>query len=288
MNGALIIDKPRGITSHDAVQAVRRMLGLRRAGHLGTLDPLATGVLVVLLGAATRLATFYSNREKVYEAVIRLGFSTDTYDSTGSATSADQKSEIDEPNLKAILSEYLGTIEQQPPIFSAKKVLGVPAYRLARNGLSVTLKKTMVTIHELRLISYDGSFVRLHTRVSSGTYIRSLAHDIGQRVGVGAHLIELRRTAVGEFNFSQAITLDELQKQVVAGMVSIIPPERLLPEIPAVLLEESSALAVAHGINLEVRLNSPQIRLLQPSGRLLGIANRCEEGVYHPAVVFPG
>jgi len=214
MDGALVIDKPAGITSHAAVVAVRRLLSEPRVGHLGTLDPLASGVLVLLLGRATRLARFYLDRDKSYIGVIRLGFATTTYDREGQATSPDCAPALVESELRALFREFLGTRLQEPPPYSAKKISGVPAYRLARKGKLVTLQAAPVTIHELELLAVEGPLVRFRTRVSSGTYVRSLAHELGQRLQVGGHLTELRRTAVGEFDESMAVPLAVLQHEV--------------------------------------------------------------------------
>ncbi|MBI3896155.1 MAG: tRNA pseudouridine(55) synthase TruB [Acidobacteria bacterium] len=286
MDGAVVLDKPRGMTSHDAVVIVRRMLAEPRVGHLGTLDPLATGVLVLLLGTATRLAQFYGNREKEYEGVIRFGFSTDTFDGTGRPTSAQQAVALGEPQLRSLFQEFLGTRLQQPPPFSAKKVSGVPAYRLARKGRSAPLKAVPVTIHELRLLSVEGDLAQFRARVSAGTYIRSLAHELGQRLGTGAHLAELRRTAVGEFTLAQAVSLEQLQEQVHHETSWLIPLAELLPEIPAVALSNSTAEAASHGNDVQLDAEAPWIKLLDGAGRLLAIAERRKENWYHPLVVL--
>ena len=188
MDGALVLDKPAGITSHDAVVAVRRLLSESRIGHLGTLDPFATGVLVLLLGRATRLARYFEDRDKAYSGTIRFGFSTTTYDIEGSATSPDCNPVLTEGDLRTVFRDFLGRRLQEPPPYSAKKISGVRAYRLARRGEAVSLKAKSVVIHELELISVEGPYVRFRSRVSTGTYIRSLAHELGKRMGFGAHL----------------------------------------------------------------------------------------------------
>src|SRR5215467_4131180 len=197
-DGALVINKPPGKTSHDIVDAVRHLAGFRQIGHLGTLDPLATGVLVLLLGKATRLVQFYSGRRKRYTAGFRFGFSTDTYDSEGQAQGALSAPTLDRALLEKMAGDRIGIFRQMPPAFSAKKIHGRPAYELARKNQPVELKPVEVELFEYRLTEVQGSIARFVIECSSGTYIRSLAHEMGQRVGCGAHLAEICRTAVGE------------------------------------------------------------------------------------------
>src|SRR5277367_5165382 len=209
-SGALVVNKPQGKTSHDVVDAVRRLVGFRQIGHLGTLDPLATGVLVLLLGKATRLVRFYTGRRKRYTGGFRFGFATNTYDSEGIAQGPDTAPVLEREMLERLAAESLGRFEQMPPIFSAKKVHGRPAYELARNNEVVELKAASVEVYEYRLMELDSPTARFTIECSSGTYIRSLAHDLGQKLGCGAHLSEICRTAVGEFSLDQAMALDEL------------------------------------------------------------------------------
>jgi len=187
-DGALVIDKPQGKTSHDVVDAVRHLAGFRQIGHLGTLDPLATGVLVLLLGRATRLVQFYSGRRKRYTAGFRFGFATDTYDSDGQAQGSDAAPTLDRAVLEKLASDSVGRFQQIPPAFSAKKIKGRPAYELARKNEPVELKSVEVELFEFRLKEIDGSIARFVIECSSGTYIRSLAHEMGQKLGCGAHL----------------------------------------------------------------------------------------------------
>ena len=210
MNGVLIIDKPAGLTSHDVVNRVRRILGERSVGHLGTLDPMATGVLPLVTGNLTRLAQFYTSSEKSYEGAIRFGFSTDTYDAQGDATCEAQPVMLDSAQLEAHAARFRGVIEQTPPPFSAKKIHGVPAYKLARKQKEVVLKPVQVEIKEFTILAAEGESARFRARVASGTYMRSIAHDLGQALGCGAHLESLRRTAVAEFTIDDAHTLDAL------------------------------------------------------------------------------
>src|SRR5712671_7241612 len=213
MNGVLIIDKPAGFTSHDVVNRVRHILGQRSVGHLGTLDPLATGVLPLVTGSLTRLAQFYTASEKTYEGVIRFGFATNTYDADGDPIGEPQSASPALDELQKLATQFLGFIEQVPPPFSAKKINGVPAYKLARRQQNVVLKPVQVEIKEFAILSAEADRAHFRARVASGTYMRSVAHEMGQRLGSGAHLESLRRTAVAEFDIAQAHTLEEIEDQ---------------------------------------------------------------------------
>ena len=285
IHGALVIDKPAQITSHDAVVAVRRLLGEKRIGHLGTLDPFATGVLVLLIGQATRLARFYREREKTYRGIIRFGYATDTMDRTGRPVSADTNPVLDQDAVRRSFSDFIGSYEQRPPIFSAKKVSGVPAHRLARKGKTVDLARVPVHIHRLDLLWLEGPRAGFEARVSSGTYIRSLVNDLGERLGIGAHVEELRRTSVGEFGEQQSISLAQLEERLRAGASAIITMEELLAEFPAVALNDSEAARVAHGNDIDLQSESDRVRLLNPAAQLIGIAERVAGSQFHPVVV---
>src|SRR5215470_2088272 len=213
--GALVIDKPKGRTSHDIVDAVRHLAGFRQIGHLGTLDPLATGVLVLLLGRATRLVRFYAGRRKRYTAGFRFGFATDTYDSDGDPLGPDVAPSLESDLLEKLAFERIGRFEQVPPAFSAKKIHGRPAYELARKKQAVDLKAVEVELFEYRLAGIEGSLARFVVECSSGTYIRSLAHEMGQLLGCGAHLSEITRTAVGEFSWNRQSSEKSSQKRPV-------------------------------------------------------------------------
>ena len=210
MNGVLIIDKPAGLTSHDVVNRVRRLLNQRSVGHLGTLDPMATGVLPLVIGNFTRLAQFYVSSEKTYEGAVRFGFCTDTYDAEGEPTTEPNQIHLRQEDLEPALAKFRGVIEQVPPPFSAKKIKGIPAYKLARKQKEVKLAPVQVEIKELEVLGVDIDRMRFRARVASGTYMRSVAHDLGQILGCGAHLESLRRTAVAEFTENDAHTLEEL------------------------------------------------------------------------------
>src|SRR5215831_10455828 len=210
MNGVLIIDKPAGLTSHDVVNRVRRLLNQRSVGHLGTLDPMATGVLPLVIGNFTRLAQFYVSSEKTYEGTVRFGFCTDTYDAEGEPTTEPKTVRLSREELEPAIGKFRGVIEQVPPPFSAKKIKGVPAYKLARKQKEVKLAPVQVEIKELKVLGVDTDRMRFRARVTSGTYMRSVAHDLGQVMGSGAHLESLRRTGFAEFTEDDAHTLEEL------------------------------------------------------------------------------
>jgi tRNA pseudouridine55 synthase len=211
MNGVVILDKPAGWTSHDVVNRMRRILGQRSIGHLGTLDPLATGVLPLVTGSLTRLAQFYIASEKTYEGIIRFGFATNTYDADGEPVGEPHSVTSTLEELQKLSAQFLGLIQQVPPPFSAKKINGVPAYKLARKQQEVILKAVEVEIKEFIILSVEADRAHFRARVASGTYMRSVAHEMGQRLGCGAHLESLRRTAVAEFDITQAHTIEEIE-----------------------------------------------------------------------------
>jgi tRNA pseudouridine55 synthase len=214
MNGVIILDKPAGWTSHDVVNRMRRILGQRSIGHLGTLDPLATGVLPLVTGSLTRLAQFYISSEKTYEGVIRFGFATNTYDADGDPIGEPLSVNLTLDGLQKTAAQFVGLIQQVPPPFSAKKIHGVPAYKLARKQQEVVLKPVEVEIKEFVILSVEADRAHFRARVSSGTYMRSVAHEMGQRLGLGAHLETLRRTAVAEFDIAQAHTLASIEARI--------------------------------------------------------------------------
>src|SRR5215472_17279604 len=259
-DGALVMNKPNGKTSHDVVDAVRHLAGFRQIGHLGTLDPLATGVLVLLLGRATRLVRFYSGRRKRYTAGFRFGFATDTYDSDGEAQGPDTAVAIDATLLQKFASERIGRFEQMPPVFSAKKVGGRPAYELAGKKQAVELKPVEVELYEYELQEIEGHIARFAIECSSGTYIRSLAHEMGQKLGCGGHLAEITRTAVGEFSLEQAIALEELAEAKKAGRFAdcLIKIENLLPNFPRVNVLPVVEKRVRHGSKFNVTVSQLQ------------------------------
>ena len=310
-DGALVVNKPQGKTSHDVVDAVRHLAGFRQVGHLGTLDPLATGVLVLLLGRATRLVRFYSGRRKRYTAGFRFGFATDTYDSDGEAQGPDAAPALDAATLERFAAERVGRFEQMPPAFSAKKIRGRPAYELARKKQVVELKAVEIEIFEYKLTGIEGNLARLVIECSSGTYIRSLAHEMGEKLGCGAHLAEITRTAVGEFSIEQAMDLEELAEAARGGKFAdrLIPLEHLLPNFPRINVLPVVERRVRHGTNFNVSIaqiqpgkveavpgataeldggqpTAPRLRVFDQQNKLIAIAEAVVPRTYRPIVVF--
>ncbi len=259
-DGALVIDKPQGKTSHDIVDAVRHLAGFRQIGHLGTLDPLATGVLVLMLGKATRLVRFYSGRRKRYAAGFRFGFATASYDSEGQPLGSDTAPALNRAQLEKLANDRVGLFQQMPPVFSAKKIHGRPAYELARKNQPVELKPVEVEVFEYRLTEIEGSVARFVIECSSGTYIRSLAHEMGEQIGCGAHLTEICRTAVGEFSLQQALKLEELAEAARSGKFEscLIKLEHLLPNYPSATILPIMEKRVRHGSKFTITLSQLQ------------------------------
>jgi tRNA pseudouridine55 synthase len=291
MNGVLIIDKPAGMTSHDVVNRVRRILNERSVGHMGTLDPMATGVLPLVVGRLTRLAQFYTGSEKTYEGEIRFGFATDTYDAEGDPTTTfGEQVKVTLEGLRVLAAEFRGVLRQMPPPFSAKKIAGVPAYKLARNKKEVKLEPVEVEVKEFEILSVDGDRARFAARVASGTYMRSIAHDMGQRLGLGAHLASLRRTRVGEFDQADSHTLEELDAAMQSGEVEslFIHPRKLLPEFPSVTATEETAAMIRNGrsVNLPELSRSRQVKVFRGQSELIAIATRIAGTLFQPKIVF--
>ncbi len=290
MNGVLIIDKPGGLTSHDVVNRARRILQQRSVGHLGTLDPMATGVLPLVTGSLTRLAQFYTHAEKTYEGTVRFGFSTDTYDAEGEATSTPQELSLNPAEVEVLAAQFRGVIDQTPPPFSAKKIHGVPAYKLARKHKDVILKPVQVEIKEFQILAVERDRLRFRAHVTSGTYLRSVAHEMGQRLGCGAHLETLRRTAVAEFEIEEASTLDQLAE--AAGKSSLddlfVHPRKLLPELPAVMADEANAARIRSGrtVNLPELSRARQVKVFCGQKDLIAIATRVAGTLFHPKIVL--
>jgi tRNA pseudouridine55 synthase len=311
LDGALIIDKPRGRTSHDVVDAARRILGFRQIGHLGTLDPLATGVLVLLLGRATRLAQFYAGRRKRYTSTFRFGFATDTYDADGTTLGPDTAPVLDRAEIERLAAARVGLFPQMPPPYSAKKIHGRPAHELARKKKPVELKAVDIEIYDFRVDEVAGSLAKFSIECAAGAYIRSLAHDMGAAVGCGAHLAEIVRTAVGEFTLDQAVKLEDLERAAAEGNLAryIIPLERLLPELPSATVPPLLELRVRHGSKFTVQLAQIQpgrvsvaqgataelnsgewkparLRVFSQQERLIAIAEAVVPRTYQPVVVL--
>jgi tRNA pseudouridine55 synthase len=293
MDGVIVVDKPEGWTSHDAVNKVRRLAGTRKVGHLGTLDPLATGVLPLVVGRATRLAQFLMRGDKTYDAVVRFGYATDTYDRDGTPVSPVTEPELDRARLEAVLDQFRGRITQMPPPISAKKVGGTPAYRLVRRNVPVELKPVEVTVHSIELLEVEGPEARLLVRCSQGTYMRSVAHDLGQALGCGAFLKSLRRLASGDFRIEQARTIPELEELARRGRLAeaLIPAAELLPEFPSEMVDSLTARQIRQGRDFRVspfraRTGARYVKAVTPDGQLIAIGEQKLPNLYHPCVVL--
>jgi tRNA pseudouridine55 synthase len=289
MNGLLIIDKPAGMTSHDVVSIVRRATGERSVGHLGTLDPMATGVLPLLLGKYTRLAQFFSDSDKHYSGTIRFGFATDTFDAEGEPQSAPMPLALTLDELRALSGRFHGAIDQVPPVFSAKKIGGVPAHRLARAGKEVPVKAARITIHGFRLDSLEGDTASFTMDVSAGGYVRSVAHELGQLAGCGAHLASLRRTQAGPFTLAHSLTVDELKALSPAEVGARLPhPRGMLPDLPSVIVDELTAGRIRNGmqVNVQELSSAPLIKIFSGPRDLLCIARRIAGTLVQPVVVL--
>jgi tRNA pseudouridine55 synthase len=309
MNGVIIVDKPAGWTSHDVVNRLRRILQQRSVGHLGTLDPLATGVLPLVTGSLTRLAQFYIASEKSYEGVIHFGFATNTYDADGEPLGDAVPVSLSLRDLQELATQFLGLIEQVPPPFSAKKIKGVPAYKLARKQQDVALPPVQVETKEFAITAVDAGRAHFRARVASGTYMRSIAHEMGQRIGCGAHLESLRRTAVAEFDISQAHTIEEIESKMKdcpsepgsrpgeepavshhEGIAALfIHPRQLLPHFPSVTADEPTAARIRSGrpVNLPQLSRARQVKVFAGQSELIAIATRVAGTLFHPKIVFP-
>ncbi len=340
-NGALIIDKPPGMTSHDVVSRMRRILRTKKIGHTGTLDPFATGVMVMLVGKATRLARFLDKDEKSYEAVVRFGFETDTGDREGSSkehksqesgvsTACISERQSERPaaadgdvvnggkghrtedipshdklieRVNEVLPEFTGEIQQIPPMYSAKKVKGKKLYELARQGIKVEREPVTVNIGKLSVrdeitpgsnpekeITGPDEIV-LDVTCSAGTYIRTLAEDIGRRIGIGCHLSELRRSKAGRFGLEQAITLEELEQLAEAGEVSkqIVAMAEIVGHLPARTLDNDELRRISHGLKIATEIaaeSDAEVRLIDEEGRLVAIGQTDRNGNIQPRAVF--
>jgi tRNA pseudouridine55 synthase len=293
LDGVIVVDKPEGWTSHDVVAKMRGIARTKRIGHLGTLDPIATGVLPLVLEKATRLAQFYTRSDKIYEGVVRFGWSTNTYDRAGQPTSEKKDVQVDPAELEALLERFRGEFLQTPPPVSAKKVDGRRAYELARKSVLVELEPVKVTLYELTLVSVEGAVARMRARCSGGTYMRSLAHDLGQLIGCGAHLEELRRTASAEFEIDQARTLEQLQSLAADDRLveAIVPASEMLPGMPSVYVDDVTVAHIRHGRNFPASPFRPDpasrhVKALTRQGDLVAIGEAVLPNLYHPVVVL--
>jgi tRNA pseudouridine55 synthase len=289
MNGLLVLDKPPGVTSHDVVAIVRRATGEKSIGHLGTLDPMATGVLPLLLGKYTRLAQFFGQAEKHYTGHIRFGFATDTFDADGVPASDARPLNLSLAELSVLGQRFRGEMDQLPPIFSAKKINGVAAHKLARAGAEVAVKPARITIHNFALTSLVGDTAAFTMSVSAGGYVRSVADELGQLAGCGAHLSSLRRIRAGAFVLEQAITIDQLKSASAAELEALLPhPRTLLPEMPSVTVEDQVAGRLRNGtqVNLPDFSQAPLLKVFTTPTDLLAIGRRIAGTLVQPIVVL--
>ena len=296
ISGALVIDKPVGMTSHDVVQAIRNGTGLRRAGHTGTLDPRASGVLVILVGPAVRLSEYVSASDKRYQAIIRLGGTTDTYDAEGKFTPTKDPAQVTEAEFEDALKTFVGEIEQTPPPYSAVKVQGRKAYEMARKGEEVELEPRTITVHHLEVLEWTPPEVVIDVHCSSGTYVRSLANDLGKKLGCGAYLVGLRRTKSGKFTLRDAVPLRKLQEAFTAGnwYQYLIPAAEALGDWYAVELSPDEVEAVRHGHRVKAKpadLAQEKVRGVSTQGELVALmlqADNAEDGSkeWQPKKVF--
>lgn len=290
MNGLLIVNKPAGVTSHDVVGRVRKLIGESSIGHLGTLDPMATGVLPLMLGRFTRLAQFFKQDAKRYTGTIRFGFATDTYDADGDLVGDRVDPHLSLARIRELAAKFLGPMEQTPPAFSAKKLNGVPAYKLAREGKPVELRPARIEVHNFEIIDYHAPEASFDVKVSAGGYIRSLAHDLGRQAGCGAHLASLCRVQCGEFAIEPAATLEQIVDWMRQGALEqhMPHPRTLLPEIPCVTVDAGTAHHLRNGMvcNLPEYSAAPLVKIFTSQRELFAVGRRVAGTWIQPIVVL--
>lgn len=290
ISGVLVIDKPSGMTSHDVVNTVRRLARTRRVGHAGTLDPMATGVLVVLVGPATRLSRFAMHGNKRYRSVVRLGETTNTYDADGDIT---ERSPVtaDQAEIRTALAAFEGPIQQIPPMYAAIKVKGRKLYELARQGKEIEREPRTITIHDIDILDWQPPDLTLEIACSPGTYIRSLAHDLGQKLGCGGHIKELRRVTSGPFTIAQARPLAELEELYQDGNLeeALLPPQAALSTMPVAVMtpEQERALRYGQQIDLVTSDNVESVQAHDGQGNLIAVLAKVTDTQYRPTLVLP-
>jgi tRNA pseudouridine55 synthase len=298
IHGLIAVNKEKGLSSHAVVARVRRLFHTRKAGHFGTLDPAATGLLLVALGQATRFFDFYVKQDKLYSGLIRFGYATRTYDSEGEPLGAKQEVDLERIDLEALLAGFRGRQLQMPPAFSAKKFKGRPLYTYARREQPVRIAAAEITIHELTARVLDGETLEFRALTSSGTYIRSLAHDLGQAVGCGAYLMELKRERIGAFTLEQAVTLEQAEALADSGnsLQAVIPIEKLLEEYPKMIVNQAGRRCVSNGMALKASdvlkifpaASTAFFRIFDDEGKLLAIARKEPQAMsFKPVLVIP-
>ena len=293
MDGVIVVDKPEGWTSHDVVGKVRRIAKTKKVGHMGTLDPIATGVLPLVIGRATRLAQFYTRSDKIYEGVVRFGWSTTTYDRAGDPVSPKTEVRIDTAELEPLLEKFRGEFLQTPPQVSAKKVDGRRAYELARKSVVVEMEPVKVHVFELTILGVNGADVVLRAHCSGGTYMRSIAYDLGQLLGCGAHLHELRRLSSGEFEIGHARTIAQLESLAADERLldALVPATQMLPGFPSVFVDDLTATQIRNGRNFPAspfrsQPASRYVKAVTRQGELVAIGEAVLPNLYHPIVVM--
>jgi len=290
MDGVLVLDKPAGMTSHDVVSIVRRATGERSVGHLGTLDPMATGVLPLLLGKCTRLAQFFGHAEKSYTGTIRFGWATDSYDADGVQAGEAKLLTKSLDELRELAKRFHGVMEQMPPVFSAKKINGVPAYKLARAGKPVPVKTARIEILNFELVRLEDETAEFAMSVSAGGYVRSVAHELGELAGCGAHLASLRRVRAGVFTLEQAVTVEELKQLAPEGRLAERMPHLrgLLPEMPAVTVDAETVARIRNGmaVNVPEYSNTQRVKIFSNATELLAIGRRVAGTLVQPEIVL--
>ena len=291
MNGLLVVDKPGGITSHDVIARLRRISGEDSIGHLGTLDPMATGVLPLLIGKFTRLAQYFSFAEKSYSGTIRFGFATDTYDAEGKMAGVRVEPKLTLEQVSKAATRYSGEIEQLPPPYSAKKVSGTPAYKLARAGKAVVLQPATIRISAFEIVGLSRDEVEFTMTVSAGGYVRSVAHELGKDLGCGAHLSSLRRTRAGAFTLAESHTMETLEARTGdrGALESLcIHPRAILPEMPAVTADERALGRLRNGLqaNLSEFSAATLVRVFAGQSTLAGIAKRVAGTLFQPVAIL--
>lgn len=293
MNGLVLIDKPAGCTSHDVVNRWRKLADTKRVGHLGTLDPMATGLLALITGNGTRLAQFFAQDEKTYVAEVKLGWKSDTYDIEGELVPTNCPIPEQSETITAALQAFTGRFLQTPPPVSAKKIGGVPAYKLVRKQVPVQLTPVEVEVKSLKVEGISEDLVSMTITCSSGTYIRGIAHDLGQKLGCGGVLSKLRRTAVGTFSIEGAHSLDELMRMASEGRVheAVIPAAQLLPQFPATYLDNAAIAQIRQGRDFRtspfvVAPGTPYVKALSSTGELVAIGELRIPNLYHPSTVL--
>ena len=293
MDGVIVVDKPGGWTSHDVVNRMRRLASTRKVGHLGTLDPAATGVLPLVIGRATRLAQFYTRNDKVYEGVVHFGWSTHSYDADGERTSEERAVSLTPESVEAAFRPFRGPFEQVPPPVSAKKIDGRPAYELARKQLPVELKPSSIEVYSLDILSIEGVQIRMRVHCSAGTYLRSIAHDAGQAMGCGAFLQSLRRTASGDFKIESARTLEQLAELAAEDRLkeALIPAAEMLPHFPSEIVDQMTVGQIRNGRDFRtspflIRKDTRYVKAVDSAGDLVAIGEARLPHVYHPVLVL--